>query len=114
MTGNHAAAWRYFTVLVIDGRSYALFACSLFVSSADTLHNFASFDLHPWRLGGSVIVMEIVPGLWTVTPFSPGWKTVVYPSLAILLTLTSGVLSPGRMSASLALLVDCSKGSLVL
>ncbi len=106
--------WRYFTVLLINGRLYALFAHSFFVSSADIVHNFAPFDLHPWRMGGSAVVMEIVPGLWIVTPFSPGWTTVVYPPLAILFTLTSGVLSPDRMSASLALLVNCSKGSSVL
>jgi hypothetical protein len=38
----------------------------------------------------------------------------VYPSLANLLTLTSGVLSPDKMSVSLALLVNCSKGSSVM
>ena len=38
---------------------------------------------------------------------------MVYPSSASLLTLMSGVLSPGRMSASLALSFNCLSGSLV-
>jgi hypothetical protein len=115
LTGNLTAAWSYFTVWLIDGRSYALFAHSFLVLFfADTEHNFAPCDVHPWRIGGSVIAIVIMPGLWIVTPVSPGWNTVVYPSLANLFTLVRGVLSPGKMSASLALLVNCSKGSLVL
>ncbi len=55
-----------------------------------------------------------VPGLWTVTPFSPGWKTVVYPSSDSFLTLAKNVLSPGSTSASRAAFVSCSKGSRVL
>jgi hypothetical protein len=65
-------------------------------------------------MGGLVIDIMIVPGLWIVTPVSPEWNTVVYPSLANLFTLMRGVLSPGNMSASHALLVNCSKGSSVL
>jgi hypothetical protein len=113
LTGNPTAAWRYFTVWLINSRSYTLFACSFLVLfSADTVNNFAPFHLHPWRMRG--LVIAIVPGLWIVTPVSPGWNTVVYPSLANLFTLTRGVLSPGKMSASLALLINCSKGLPVL
>ncbi len=115
LTGNPPAAWRYFTVWLINGRLNILSAHSFFVLfSADTIYNFAPFDLHPWRMGRLGVIILIMPGLWTVTPVSPGWKTVVYPSLAILFTLTRGVLSPGRRSVSLALLVNCSKGSSVL
>ncbi len=115
LTENPAAAWRYFTVGLINGRSYTLFAHSfLILFSAKTVHNFAPFDLHPWRMGGLIIVFVIMPGLWIVTPVSPGWNTVVYPSLANLFMLMRSVLSPGKMSVSLALLVNCLKGSLVL
>ncbi len=61
------------------------------MSSIDIVHKFAPFDVYPWRMDGSVLMMEIVPGLWVVTPFSPGWKTVVYSPSAILITLTSVV-----------------------
>ena len=51
-TGNPAAVWRYFTVWLINGRLYALFAHSfahsfLVLFFADTVHNFAPLDLHP-------------------------------------------------------------------
>jgi hypothetical protein len=73
--GNPAAACRYFTVWLIDGKSYTLFALFVDVFSlADTVHSLAPLDLHPWRIGGLVVVMEIEPGWWIVTPFSPGWK----------------------------------------
>ncbi len=52
-TGNPPAAWWYLTVWLIDGRLYALFACSVFVSlSTDIVHGFAPFGFHPWRMGG--------------------------------------------------------------
>ena len=112
--GKPAAACRYRTVWLIEGRSYTLFALSFFVlSTADIIHNFAPFDLHPWRTGGSVVVIEMVPCLCTVTPSSLGWNIVVYPSSDILLMLTSGVFSPGRMSASLAFWLSCLSGSSV-
>jgi hypothetical protein len=77
-TANPAAAWRYFTVYLIDGMLYALFACSIFFPfSAVIVYSFAPFDLHPWRIGGSVLVMVSVPGLCTVAPCSPGWNIVV-------------------------------------
>ena len=60
---NPAAAFRYFTVWLIDVKSYTLFALSLVVFSlADTVHSFAPLDLHPWRIGGVVVVMETEPG----------------------------------------------------
>ncbi len=49
-------------------------------------------------------------GLCTVTPFSPGWKIVVHPFSAILLTLMRGALSTGRTSDSLPFLVNCVNG----
>ena len=71
--GKPAAACRYQTVWLIDGKLYTLFALSFLVSSsADIVHNFAPFFLHPWRMGGSVVVTETVPCLGTVTPSSPG------------------------------------------
>ena len=30
-------------------------------SSSDIVHIVAPFDLHPWRMGGSVMVMDPVP-----------------------------------------------------
>ena len=69
-TGNPAAACRYRTDCPIEGRSYTVLTCSIFSSSsADTVHNFSPFALHPWRTGGSVVVMVIVSDLCTVTPF---------------------------------------------
>ena len=112
--GNPAAACKYRTVCAIEGRSYTLFARPFAdVSFASIVQSFAPFILLPWRIGSVVIVTATVPGSWVVTPSSPGWKMVVYPSLASLLTLMSGVVSPGRMSASLALLLNCFSGSLV-
>ena len=97
-----------------EGRSYTLLTCSFVgVLSANTVHNISPFSLHPWRTGGSDVVMVIVPGLWIVAPRSPGWKTVVYPSLAILFTLINGVFRPGRMSAALAVLLSCWSGNSV-
>ena len=61
-----------------------------------------------------MVVMVSVPGLWTVTPFLPGWKTVVYPSSDHLFTLARDFFSPGSTSASRAVLDSCSKGSKVL
>ncbi len=66
-TGNSAAAWRYFTVWLIKGRLYALFARSfihsfLVLLFVDTVYNFAPHDLHPWRMGGLVVVIMNVPG----------------------------------------------------
>ncbi len=113
-TGNPAPACRYWTVCVIEGRSYTLFVFSvvgeLLVS---IVQSFAPFGLHPWRIGSIVVVIVTVPGLCIITPFSPGWKIVVYPSSVNLLTLTSAVFRPGRMSASRALPLNCSNGSLV-
>ena len=106
--GKPAAACKYRTVWLIEGRSYTLFTCSFVDKSfADIVHNFAPCDLHPWRMGGSVVVIVTVPDLWIVSPSSPGWKILVYPSSANLLTLTSGAFSPGRMSASLGLSLSC-------
>ena len=113
-TGNPAAVCRYQTVCVIKGRSYTLFAPFVVGESlVSIVQSFDPFGLHPWRIWSVVIVIVPVAGLWIVTPSSPGWKIDVYPSSANLLTLTSGVLSPGRMSASLALSLNCSSGSLV-
>jgi hypothetical protein len=101
--GKPAAACRYLIVWLIVGKSYTLFALSFLDSfSADIVHSFAPLDLLPWRTGRSVVVMETVPCLCTVTPSTHGWKIIVYPSSAILLTLMSGDFNPGRMSASLA------------
>ncbi len=58
--------------------------------------------------------MVTMPSLWIVTPSSPVWNIVVYPSSAILFTLSKNHLSPGRISASLAASVRCLKGSFVL
>jgi hypothetical protein len=58
--------------------------------------------------------MVTVPSLWIVTPSPPGWNIVVYLSSAILFMLSNDHLSPGRMSASLAVSVSCLKGSFVL
>ncbi len=57
--------------------------------------------------------MVSVSGLCTVTPFSPGWIFVVYPSSDYLLTLARDFFSPGSTSASRAAIVICSKGSSV-
>ena len=57
--------------------------------------------------------MVIVPSLWIVTPSSPGWNIVVFPSSNILLTLRRDRFSPGNTSASLTALVSVSNGSLV-
>ena len=79
--GNPAAAWRYLTDWGIDGRMYTLFVSSFgCLCLVVTVHNFASLLLCPLRTGGSLVMIVIVPGLWIVTPSSPGWKTVVYPS----------------------------------
>jgi hypothetical protein len=59
-------------------------------------------------------VMVTMPSLWIMTPSSPGWNIVGHLSSAILFTLRNDRLSPGRMSASLAALVSCLKGSFVL
>ncbi len=72
------AAWCYFTVWLIDGRLYAFFARSVFISFfINIVRSFAPFGLHSWRMDGSVIAMVSVPGLCIVTPFSPEWKIVV-------------------------------------
>ncbi len=65
LTGNPAAAWRYLTVCLMDGKSYALFAHSFDRSffvlyCADVVHNFAPLDLLPWSTRGSVVVNVIV------------------------------------------------------
>ncbi len=49
-----------------------------------------------------------------LTPSSPGWNIVVYPSSAILFTLRRDCLSPGNISPSLAASNNCSNGSLAL
>ncbi len=53
------------------------------------------------------MVMVSVPGLWTVTPFLPGWKIVVYPSSDHLFMLARDFLSSGSSSASRAVLDNC-------
>ena len=112
--GNPAAACKYRTACVIEGRSYTLLARSFVDASYPSIvQSFAPFILFPWSIGSAVVVTVTVPGSWIVTPFSPGWKMVVYPSSASLLTLTSGVVSHGRMSASLALSLNCFSGSFV-
>ncbi len=90
------------------------------------LHWFGHFDLlipsiiffwlllHPWRTEGLLVVMASVPFLWILTPSSPGWNIVVYPSSGILFMLRSDCLSPGNMWASLAASDNCLNGSLVL
>ncbi len=100
--GKPAAACMYRTIWLIDGRSYTLFALSFLIGRQLISSIILLLDLHPWRMGGSVVVMDTVPCLCTVTPSSPGWNIIVYPSSAILLTLTTGVFNPGRISASLA------------
>ena len=57
------------------------------------------------------MVMVSVPGLWTVTPFLPVWKIVVYPSSDYLFMLARNFLSSESTSASCAVLDSCSKGS---
>jgi hypothetical protein len=49
-----------------------------------------------------------------LTPSLPGWNIVVYPSYDILFVLSRDCLSPGNISASLAVSNNCSNGSLVL
>ena len=111
--GNPAAACKYRIVCAIEGKSYTLLARSFVGAFVSIVQSFAPFLLLPCRIGSMVVVTFTVPGSWIVTPFSPGWKMVVYPSSASLLTLMSGVVSPGRMSASLALSLNCFSGSLV-
>ncbi len=100
----------------VDGRLYMLFICSDLVGLLliVIVHSFAPLGLCPSRTGGSSNAIDSVPGLCTVTPLSPGWKIVVYPSSAHLLTLASDFLSPGRTTASLPSVVSCSYGSRVL
>jgi hypothetical protein len=103
-------------VWLIDGLSYtfATFLHSLSVAAADTVHNFAPFFLHPWSMGGSLVVIVSVPFLLIVTPSLPGRNIVVYPFSAILFTLNSDFVSPGSMLASLASDDNYLKGSCVL
>ncbi len=91
-------------VCSMDGRLYAFNITSwvLFVSWVNTAHNFSQFALHPWSMGGSLVILVRVPSLWIVTPWSPGRKTVVYSFFGILFTLRSDFVSPGSKSASLA------------
>ena len=100
----------------MDDREYAFRACLsvLFcVCLVETVHNFAPFALHPWRTGGSLVVMVRVPSLWIVTPWLPGQKIVVYPFSEILFTLMSDFLSPGSISALFMLMSDfLSPGSI--
>ena len=56
----------------MEGKSYMLLACSVVKVSVIIVNNFAPFSLCPRSTGGSVVVMETVPGLWMVTPRSPG------------------------------------------
>ncbi len=98
-------------------REYAFRACLhvLFcVWLVETVHNFAPFALHPWRIGGSLVVMVRVPSFWIVTPWLLGQKIAVYPFSDILFMLMSDFLSPGSMSASLAFESSWSNGSCVL
>ncbi len=67
-----AAACKYCTVCPIEGKLYKLLACSVVEVSFIIVHNFAPFVLCPCSTGGSVVVMESVPGLWMVTPCFPG------------------------------------------
>ncbi len=99
----------------INGKLYTLFTSSLFsdLSEADIIQSFAAFDFLPLSTGGSLVVMMIVPSLWIVTPSSPGWNIVVYPSSSILLTHRRDCFSPVNATASLAVLVGVSNGSLV-
>ena len=113
-TEKPAAAWRYLIVCPIDGMSYTLATSSLSVHDAVTVHSFSPFFLHPWRTGGSLIVIVSVPFLCIVTPLLPGLNIVVYPCSAILFTFNSDFANPGSMWASLASADSCSKGSCVL
>ena len=101
----------------MDGREYAFRACLrvLFcVWLVHTVLNSAPFALHPWRTGGSLVVMVRVPSLWIVTPWLPCQKIDVYLFSDILFTLMSYFLSPGSMSASLTFGSSWSNGSCVL
>ena len=108
--------WSYLIVWEIDGKLYtfATSSCSLFVAGADTVHNSAPLFLHPWSMGGLLIVIVSVPFLWIITPLSPGLNIVVYPFSAILFMLRSDFVSPGSMLASLASDDSCLNGSCVL
>ncbi len=94
--------------------TFATILHSLSVAAADAVHNFAPFFLHPWSMGGSLVVIVSVPFLWILTPSSPGQNIVVYPFSAILFTLNSDFVSPGSMLASLASDDNCLKRSCVV
>ncbi len=66
--------------LGMDGNLYMLCVSSCLIASsvsANTVKKIAVLLLHPWRTGGSLVVMVIIPFLWMVTPSLPRWKTVV-------------------------------------
>ncbi len=100
----------------MDGKLYMLCVSSCIASSisTNTVHNFSVLLLHPWRTGGSLVEMVIVPCLWMVTPSSAGLKTVMYPSSDILFTLRRDFFSPGSTSSSCAASNSLSKESFVL
>ncbi len=79
-TGYLADAWRYLTVWGMDGKLNSLcvsFCLMALFFSADTIHNFPVLLLHTWRIGGSLVVMVIVPSLSMVIPSLPGKKHVL-------------------------------------
>ncbi len=100
----------------MDGKLYTLCISLGLIAlsiSTDTFHNFAVLLLHPWRMGGLLVVMAIVPSLWMVPPSLFRWKTIVYPASDVLFTLRRDCFCPGSTSTSYAAFDSWSKGSLV-
>ena len=82
-----------------------------FAVSTDTVHCVYPIFLHPWSIGGSLILIVNVLFLWNVTPSSPGLNMVVYPLSANMFMLISDLVRPGSMFAFLASDDSCSNGS---